>query len=230
MLIASFAAGPLAANCYLLATSAGADCVVVDPGMDAFDTLSEVVAEHRLTPAAVLLSHGHLDHVADAAAVAARWSLPCWVHPADRYMLSDPLAALPSSMHAMVAPPGEPTPVFVEPADLRCYVDGELLVLAGLSISVTYAPGHTGGSVLLRTAYPDDAAVDSVVLSGDVLFAGSIGRTDLPGGDHATMLDTLRRHLVSLPDSVVVLPGHGAQTTIARERAHIPYLSSTYLS
>ncbi|MGI8457454.1 MAG: MBL fold metallo-hydrolase [Propionibacteriaceae bacterium] len=229
MLIASFAAGPLAANCYLLAASPGADCVVVDPGMDAFDTLSDVVAEHRLTPVAVLLSHGHLDHVADAAAVASRWSLPCWVHAADRYMLGDPMAALPAQMHPLVAPPGEPAPVFVEPTDLRTYVDGERLVLAGLEVAVTFAPGHTGGSVLLRTAYPDDASIDSVLLSGDVLFAGSIGRTDLPGGDHTRMLDTLR-HLSQLPDSVVVLPGHGAQTTMARERAQNAFLSASYLS
>jgi glyoxylase-like metal-dependent hydrolase (beta-lactamase superfamily II) len=230
VLIASFAAGPLAANCYVLAATADADCVVVDPGMDALDILAGVVAEHRLNPVAVLLSHGHLDHVADAAAVGARWSLPVWIHPDDRAMLTDPLGALPASMRPLIAPPGEPVPTFAEPAELRTYLDGELLLLADLQIAVTFAPGHTGGSVLLRTAYPDDASVDSLLLTGDVLFAGSIGRTDLPGGDHATMLETLRRHLLSLPDSVVVLPGHGAQTTIARERAQNAYLSASYLS
>ncbi len=224
VLIASFPAGPLAANCYVLATGPGAECVVVDPGTDALGTLERLVAEHDLRPAGVVATHGHLDHVGALTATCRRYAVPCWIRPEDRFMLTDPLAALLPEMHALVAPPGRPTPVFEEPEDVRS-LDLPGLDLAGLHFDLSHAPGHTEGSAMLRTSYPPDDQVDSLLLSGDVLFAGSVGRTDLPGGSAATMLTTLRREVLPLPDTVVVLPGHGAQTTVGRERATNPYLS-----
>jgi glyoxylase-like metal-dependent hydrolase (beta-lactamase superfamily II) len=122
-----------------------------------------------------------------------------------------------------------PTATFIEPDDVRELADGAVVDVAGLSFGAIHAPGHTPGSVMFRTAYPSDAAVDSIVFSGDVLFAGSIGRTDLPGGSHGDMLRSLRTKVLPLPDSVVVLPGHGPQTSMARERASNPYLNEQYL-
>ena len=119
---------------------------------------------------------------------------------------------------------------FAEPDDVAELVDGGRLELAGLEILVDHTPGHTEGSVTFRTPYspvgsPEAPAdVSEVMFSGDLLFAGSIGRTDLPGGDHATMLRTLRDKVLTLPDDVAVLPGHGEQTSIGRERATNPFL------
>jgi glyoxylase-like metal-dependent hydrolase (beta-lactamase superfamily II) len=112
---------------------------------------------------------------------------------------------------------------FVEPDDVAELADGSRLELAGLTVTVDHTPGHTEGSVTFRTPYDGDDVSD-VMFAGDLLFAGSIGRTDLPGGDHVTMLETLRAKVLTLPDDVVVLPGHGEQTSIGRERATNPFL------
>jgi len=114
-----------------------------------------------------------------------------------------------------------------EPADMRLFESG--LDVAGLTFEVIHAPGHRPGCVMLRTALSGNPDVDAVVFSGDVLFAGSIGRTDLPGGDHAVMLDTLRGPVLDLADASAILPGHGQQSLMARERATNPYLQADYL-
>jgi hydroxyacylglutathione hydrolase len=123
---------------------------------------------------------------------------------------------------------------FAEPDDVRELTDGSVLEIAGVRLGAIHAPGHTAGSVMYRSDYPPTALgaaaeIDQVVFSGDVLFAGSIGRTDLPGGDHAAMLRSLKEKVLPLPDSVAVLPGHGPQTTMAHERATNPYLRSDAL-
>jgi glyoxylase-like metal-dependent hydrolase (beta-lactamase superfamily II) len=112
---------------------------------------------------------------------------------------------------------------FAEPDDVGELTDGQSLELAGLTVTVDHTPGHTQGSVTFRTPY-DAEDVSEVMFSGDLLFAGSIGRTDLPGGDHPTMLESLRRKVLTLRDDVVVLPGHGGQTSIGQERATNPFL------
>ena len=117
---------------------------------------------------------------------------------------------------------------FTEPDAVSELADGTAFEVAGLTFEALHAPGHTPGSTMLRTAYPG-AEVESVVFSGDVLFAGSVGRTDLPGGSHLDMLSSLRTKVLPLPDRVAVLPGHGPQTTIAAERAQNPYLQASYL-
>lgn len=226
MFIASFPAGPWQTNCYLVATEVGAECVVIDPGMDALAAVAELAAEHRLKPVAVLVTHGHLDHTFSVTPLCAAEQAACWVHPGDRQLLSDPLRAMGPETRALLdeLAPGR---TFAEPDDVRELAHRAQVPVAGLTFAALHAPGHTPGSTMFRTAYEPDPDIDSLVFAGDVLFAGSIGRTDLPGGDHADMLVSLREQVLPLPDSVVVLPGHGPQTTIARERATNPYLRST---
>jgi glyoxylase-like metal-dependent hydrolase (beta-lactamase superfamily II) len=221
VLVAGFPADFLGTNCYVVAPGPGEQCVVVDPGLGVLDQLAEVLAEHRLQPAAVLLTHGHLDHTFSVTPVCGARGITAYVHPADRELLADPSKALSMDLNQMF---GGRLP-YAEPEDVAELTDGATLALAGLEITVDHAPGHTGGSVLFRlpaAGSPWDA--DQVCLSGDVLFAGSIGRTDLPGGSMATMMTSLRNKVLPLADDTVVLPGHGPATTIGRERATNPYL------
>jgi hydroxyacylglutathione hydrolase len=227
VLIAGFPAGSWGANCYVVATGPGAECVVVDPGQDAAPGVAEIVREHRLKPVAVVLTHGHIDHMWSVTPVSGTYEATAWIHPSDRHLLTDPMAGISRETAAMLLGGRYE---FAEPDDVAELADGGRLELAGLEILVDHTPGHTEGSVTFRTPYstaglpgaPDD--VSEVMFSGDLLFAGSIGRTDLPGGDHATMLRTLRDKVLTLPDDVAVLPGHGEQTSIGRERATNPFL------
>ncbi len=221
MLIAGFPAGPWGTNCYVAATGPGSECVVVDPGMEAAAGVAEVVREHRLKPVAVLVTHGHIDHMWSVAPVAGSYDATAWVHPRDRHLLSDPMAGMSPETAAMLL--GQDVQ-FAEPDDVRELADLQELELAGIRFVVDHTPGHTEGSVTFRSPYPDVAEVSEVLFSGDLLFAGSIGRTDLPGGDHSTMLESLRHKVLTLADDIVVLPGHGEQTSIGRERATNPFL------
>lgn len=227
MLIASFPAGPWQANCYLVAAAAGAECVIIDPGVDAADGVRSVVAEHDLRPVAVVASHGHLDHTYGIAELADGYGVPCWINAADRDLLADPFAAMPPGVDRMLADSGYRTE-FAEPGRVETLGDGDRPTLAGLEFTHVAAPGHTPGSSLFRLPYEDEG-FSEVVFSGDVLFAGSIGRTDLPRGNPTRMLETLRTTVLGLPDSAAVLPGHGSQTTMARERAANPYLQPDQL-
>ena len=220
MLIAGFPAGPWGTNCYVVATGPGAECVVVDPGKDAAAGVAQVVREHRLKPVAVLVTHGHVDHMWCVAPVAGTYDATAWIHPADRHLLADPMAGMSRESTQMLLGGAYE---FAEPDDVRELSDLQELELAGLRFVVDHAPGHTEGSVTFRTPY-DRADVSEVMFSGDLLFAGSIGRTDLPGGDHPTMLRSLTSKVLPLADDVVVLPGHGEQTSIGRERATNPFL------
>ena len=227
MFIASFPAGVWQTNCYVLATEPGAECVIVDPGLDAVDAVQEVVAAHRLQPVAVVLTHGHLDHTFSVTPLCAGSAAACWIHAADRALLTDPFAALAPDAFALVErlAPGSR---FTEPDTVHELTDGAVVAVAGLELAAVHAPGHTRGSTMFRLDEPVEG-FEGLVLSGDVLFAGSVGRTDLPGGSPADMLDSLRTKVLPLPDAVAVLPGHGPQTTMAAERVHNPYLQDAYL-
>ena len=213
MLIAGFPAGSFAANCYIVASEPGAECLIIDPGQDAEPGIAEIIASHRLQPAAVLATHGHIDHIWSVAPVCGARNIPAYIHPDDRGLLSDPARGL--SLLAGQQLFGGIT--FTEPDDVRELTHGMTLDLAGVSLVVDHAPGHTPGSVTFR--------LPGTMFTGDLLFAGSIGRTDLPGGDYQTILDSLARVCLPLPDETVVLAGHGPQTTIGAERASNPFLA-----
>jgi hydroxyacylglutathione hydrolase len=218
VLIAGFPAGAWGTNCYLVAPAAGEECVIIDPGHQAAQGVEDTLKKHRLKPVAVVLTHGHIDHVASVVPVCGAHDVPAWIHPADRYMMSDPEKGIGRTIGMPLM--GELT--VGEPDDVRELSDGAELKLAGMGFTVSHAPGHTKGSVTFRMPEADE--IPPVLFSGDLLFAGSVGRTDLPGGDHAEMLESLARVCLPLDDSTVVLSGHGSQTTIGRERASNPYL------
>jgi len=220
VLIAGFPAGPWGTNCYVVATGPGSECVVIDPGKDATQGVEAVVREHHLKPVSVLVTHGHVDHMWCVTPVAGTYDATAYIHPADRHLLADPMAGMSRETAAMML--GGKFE-FAEPERVEEISDLQTIELAGIPFTVDHAPGHTPGLVTFRTPYPEDD-VSEVLFSGDLLFAGSIGRTDLPGGDHQAMLRSLREKVLPLRDDVVVLPGHGEQTSIGRERATNPFL------
>jgi hydroxyacylglutathione hydrolase len=208
-----------------VAATPGAECVIIDPGMDAVAGVAELVREHRLKPVAVMLTHGHLDHMFSVTPLCRSYDSTCWIHPDDRVLLTDPLRAMGLETRLLLEGLTGRSAVFTEPDDVRELSDGAEVSVAGLSFQAIHAPGHTPGSTMFQTGLPA-SEIDSVIFSGDVLFAGSIGRTDLPGGNLADMLKSLRTKVLPLPDTVAVLPGHGPQTTMARERVGNPYLQN----
>lgn len=234
MLLSAFPAAAFGTNCYVLAPAPGEACVVVDPGIGVLDDLAAVLAEHRLRPAAVLLTHGHLDHVYSVTPVCQGHGVPALVHGDDAYRLEDPINLLDPSLVAMLEQQFGERASWTAPDDVRPVADGDRLDLAGVPLRVLHAPGHTEGSVVfvaddvptsLTGEAGDPGRPTSTLLSGDVLFRGSIGRTDLPGGSHEAMLRSLREVVLPLPDDTLVLPGHGPHTTIAQERTTNPYLT-----
>jgi len=204
----------------------GSECVIIDPGMDAVAGVTGLIMEHHLKPVAVMLTHGHLDHMCSVTPLCRSYDSTCWVHPGDRVLLSDPLRAMGLETRQLLESLTGSAAAFTEPDEVRELTDGADVAVAGLRFQAIHAPGHTPGSTMFRTAYQASADIDSVVFSGDVLFAGSIGRTDLPGGSLPDMLRSLRSKVLPLPDAVAVLPGHGPQTTMARERVGNPYLQN----
>jgi hydroxyacylglutathione hydrolase len=214
--VTGFPAGAFAANCYLVAPAPGEECVIIDPGQAAERGIEELLDRFKLKPIAVLLTHGHVDHMWSVAPVCGAKGVPAYVHPDDRELLSDPGKGL--SLMTRQQFMGGMT--FTEPDDVRALSDGEVVTLAGLDFAIGHTPGHTPGSVTFRSGEADTDAL----FTGDLLFAGSIGRTDLPGGNHQQILRSLARTL-ALPDETVVLPGHGPQTTIGAERTANPFLT-----
>jgi hydroxyacylglutathione hydrolase len=178
VLIAGFPAGPWGTNCYVAATGPGSECVVIDPGKDAAAGVDEVVRQHRLKPVAVLVTHGHVDHMWCVAPVAGTYDATAWIHPDDRHLLADPMAGMSPETTAMLLG-GDYT--WAEPDDVRELSDRQELELAGLTFTVDHTPGHT-------------------------------------------ILRSLATKVLPLRDDVVVLPGHGEQTSIGRERATNPFL------
>jgi glyoxylase-like metal-dependent hydrolase (beta-lactamase superfamily II) len=213
-------------NCYVMAAAAGSEAIIVDPGWGAAAAVEQVATDHNLTPVAVLASHGHIDHVADAAALADRWAVPVYIHPDDRILLTEPAVGLDPGAAAFVTELfGAPT--IAAPARVEEIADHDRLELAGFTWTVLHAPGHRPGCVMYAVATPDGP----LAFTGDVLFAGSIGRTDLPGGSMSAMVRSLRDVVLgpNLDDTTTLLPGHGPQTTLAAERRSNPYLQRRFL-
>lgn len=216
MLIAGFPAGSWGTNCYVLATGPGEPCLIVDPGQESIDGVHDILREHRLLPAAVLLTHGHIDHVWSVAPLTAEFEVPALIHADDRYRLADPAGSSFSAAREQLLAMTKNALELTEPSEVRVFAGDEDLSIAGISLRARHAPGHTEGSSVFE--------IPQVMFSGDLLFAGSIGRTDLPGGDHDQMINSLRRVVLSADDDVTVLPGHGPQTTIGAEKAGNPFL------
>jgi glyoxylase-like metal-dependent hydrolase (beta-lactamase superfamily II) len=215
LLIDSFAAPMFATNCWVLASGPGSECVVVDPGMpDVSLALEEIVQRHNLKPVAVIATHGHLDHTFSIQPIADGYDIPIYIHSEDRAYLSAPEKLLGAEFAATVAEMN-----FVEPSQVRELRNNEVIDLVGLSFRAIHAPGHTRGSLMFEVS-------EQVLVSGDVLFAGSIGRTDLPTGSAKEMEETLRKKVIPLSDHLEVLPGHGPRTSMAREKKSNPYLTS----
>jgi len=200
-----FDRNPYGTDCWLLAADGADEAVVVDPGFEP-EAVHTLLAAARKTPVAVLLTHAHLDHAGTAGAFAGD-EVPVFCHPADAVAFTDPVAWRRD---------GFPNPL--EPVkDLRPFEDGDVLRLGGVDVEVWHTPGHTPGHCIFRV----DGEV--LVFSGDLVFAGSIGRSDFGNSDPAAMGRSLARFL-TLPDDLRVLPGHGPETTVGRERATNPSL------
>jgi len=198
-----FDRNPYGTNCWLVSSQDSDEAVVVDPGFEP-SAVRAVLDAAGKRPVAVLLTHGHLDHAGEAGSFAG--DLPVYVHPDDVPAFSD-YSAWGGGGGAALDPVG----------DLRTFVDGDVLRFAGLSLEVLHTPGHTPGSSCFRIE-------DEVVLcSGDLVFAGTIGRSDFANSDPAAMRRSLIRFL-TLPDETRVLPGHGSETTVGTERASNPFL------
>ncbi len=224
MFITGFPAGSWSTNCYVLATGPGEPCLIVDPGQNSIDGVHEIVRENRLRPAAVILTHGHMDHVWSVAPVSRDFEIPAMIHTADRYRLADPAGSSLVAAREQLLAMTKDTLELTEPSDVQLLpADGVQLEIAGITLGVRHAPGHTEGSVVFDVPLADGP---DLLLSGDVLFQGSIGRTDLPGGDPQAMDVSLREVIWPMDDETVVLPGHGGQTTIAAERAANPFLQA----
>ncbi|HEV2672640.1 MAG TPA: MBL fold metallo-hydrolase [Gemmatimonadales bacterium] len=202
--------GVFAENCYLVVDEQARECAIVDPGEEAGLILHKV-KESGARPVAIWLTHAHLDHVLGVARVASETGAAIWLHPGDQPLYD----AVPDQAAWFgLAPPG---PL---PAPDQAMVPGQRLRVGQLSFEIRHAPGHSPGSVCLLGP--------GVALTGDVLFAGSIGRTDLPGGDFETLIGSIERELLPLPDDTIVYSGHGPETTIGRERASNPFLTGVY--
>jgi hydroxyacylglutathione hydrolase len=213
MLIRSYVAPMFATNCWIIAPGKGSECIIVDPGMtDISAEVEMIVAEEGLKPVAVLLTHGHLDHTFSVKPLADGYGISAYIHSEDRRFIADPagihgpqFVEQLSGMH------------FEEPVKVENLKDGSLLDFLGMKIRAIHAPGHTRGSLMFLLN-------EETLISGDVLFAGSIGRTDLPTGSASDMRNTLKKKVLPLSDEIRVLPGHGDETTIKYERKTNPYL------
>ncbi|MCE9631084.1 MAG: MBL fold metallo-hydrolase [Planctomycetia bacterium] len=211
LLVACVESQPFGENTYVVRREGDADCLVIDPGFEPADVI-EWIDSHNLEPRAILLTHGHSDHIAGNAALRNRWpELPIWVGRGDAPKLTSPAGNLSAAFGmALVSPPAD-----------RLLDDGEVVRVAGLDIDVREIPGHSIGHVVFVIG----GSEPPVVFGGDVLFREGVGRTDFPDGDFARLAAGIRRHLYSLPDDTIVYPGHGGPTTVGHEKRHNPFVA-----
>jgi hydroxyacylglutathione hydrolase len=201
--------GQLAQNCYLVADRRNREAVIIDPGEEPAMFLAELDTR-AWALRAVWLTHAHIDHIVGVAAIQRATGAPIHLHPLDR-PIYDALPQFGGWIGLQLDPPPPPNVELHPGAKLR---------VGGFEFEVRFTPGHSPGSVSF--------VGPGMVFSGDVLFNGSIGRTDLPGGDFATLMNSIQTQLLSLPDSTVVYSGHGPDTTIGIERLTNPFLTGAY--
>ena len=201
--------GQFVENCYLVIDEAGGECAVIDPGEEA-GLIAHKVADAGVKPVAIWLTHAHIDHVLGVPRLKADTGAPVYLHPGDRVLYDHvPEQASAFGMRAAPLPPPD-----------RALAHGDRLRVGALEFRVRHAPGHSPGSVVFEG--------HGMAFAGDVLFQGSIGRTDLPGGDFETLLKSIERELLTLPDSTIVYCGHGPETTVGRERRANPFLTGAH--
>jgi hydroxyacylglutathione hydrolase len=203
-------------NCYVVALERGGPCLVIDAPAD-LDGIAALLAGNDLFPQALLLTHAHIDHAGGAAAVVDKWAISAYLHPDDEWLAADPEAQLRSLFGGVL--PGWLEGEFSPPSTWSSLEDNTSLDVAGVELNVLHTPGHTPGHCCFHIP------AEGVLFSGDQLFAGSIGRTDLPGGDYGQLMRSMSERVLTLDDATAVLPGHGPATTIARERLTNPFLS-----
>jgi glyoxylase-like metal-dependent hydrolase (beta-lactamase superfamily II) len=199
-------------NCYLLALDKGGPAIAIDAPPDA-GAIADLATRHGLSIAALVLTHGHVDHMGGAGVLQRATGAVVYVHPDDDFLTLDPFQQL--LMLFGQVPAGDYSP----PAEMTGLRHGQLLRVAGLELEVRHTPGHTPGHCCFYLAS------EGILLSGDQLFRGSVGRTDLPGGNWEQLLTSMSSQVLTLPDEVRVLPGHGPETSIGRERRSNPYLT-----
>lgn len=209
MIFETLVVGPLQVNCYLLGCERTGLGLVIDPGDEAPEILA-ALARHKLRLARIIATHGHFDHLLACGQLQARTGVPLQIHPADRPLMA---AMRRTCLSWLGFDPGEP------PALVSDLLPGEMVRTGDLALEVRHTPGHSPGGVTLV----DQAG--RCAFTGDALFAGSIGRTDLPGGSLGTLLVGIREQILALPDDFAVLPGHGEASTVGEERAGNPFLA-----
>ena len=209
MKVVSIPNGRFVENCHLVIDEAGAECAIIDPGEEA-GLIAHTVAAADVKPVAIWLTHAHIDHVLGVPRLKTDSGAPVYLHPGDR-MLYDHVAEQATAFGMRAGP---------LPAPDRALAHGDVLRVGTLQFRVRHAPGHSPGSVVFEG--------QGVAFAGDVLFQGSIGRTDLPGGDFETLIRSIERELLTLPDSTIVYCGHGPETTVGRERGANPFLSGAH--
>jgi glyoxylase-like metal-dependent hydrolase (beta-lactamase superfamily II) len=210
MNIETLVLGDFQANCYCVRTDEKArGCLLIDPGMNP-EPLIRFLDHEGLTPEMIVLTHGHVDHIGGVETVRQRWpKVQAAIHQDDAEMLTDPNANLSVLAETMVQ---------ARPAEILLGEDSPFLNAVGLRFQILHTPGHTPGGICLYSAK------DEILFAGDTLFAGSVGRADLPGGDFEQLITGIRHKLLILPEQTKVYPGHGPATTIRNEKKHNPFL------
>lgn len=212
-LIQRLVVGPLQANCYLFSSPEGLKTAIIDPGGDAEKIIADV--ERRgLKPTCIVNTHGHPDHTAANAAIKKRYGITLLIHKNDAPLLaqSDMLGSVAGFSFDSSPPPD------------RLLSDGEELEVGGLKLKVLHTPGHSAGSICLFYAGQGDE--EPVLFSGDTVFEESVGRTDLPGGSHETLIHSIRSKIMPLPDDTRILPGHGPETALSSEKRFNPFFKA----
>ncbi len=207
MTIHHFEYGPVDTIGYIIHDGDSSPALIIDAPMNSAEEMVSYIQRHALSPVALVLTHGHWDHTGNAASICRQLGIPAWIHKQDNHMMEHPRELLFDL-------PFEPESYSAD----RFLDDGENISLGDLACTVLHVPGHTPGHVVIH--FPEEG----VVFAGDVLFMGSVGRTDLPGGDYETLMRSISSKLLSLPGDTKVLPGHGPPTTIAREIQSNPFI------
>ncbi len=206
MILDTLPTGPLEVNCYIIGCEETREAAVIDPGGDV-DRILQLLRKHRLNAVKIINTHGHFDHIGGNRALLEATGAELIIHQDDRLLLDQ--AGTHAANFGLRADPS--------PAPTRELIGGETLQLGKLSLQVIHTPGHSPGGICLY--------VEDILIVGDTLFAGSIGRTDLPGGDHQLLINGIKEKLLSLPEATRVYPGHGPMTTIGQEKLYNPFLS-----